>query len=79
MAWPARIPWPAAGGRGIDRLRAAAEGAVRERMRRGRIEVMPCRSVGSAIGRAMERGMPAEIVLVGAAPGGCAASRRSAS
>jgi hypothetical protein len=37
-------------------------------MRRGRIEIMACRSVDSAIGQALEQGMPDEIVLVGAAP-----------
>jgi hypothetical protein len=52
----------------LDRLQATAERAVREPMRRGRIEVVPCRSVGSAIGQAIERGRPAEIVLVGPAP-----------
>jgi hypothetical protein len=52
----------------LDLLRATAERAVREPMRRGRIEVVPCRSVASAIGQAIERGMPAEIVLVGPAP-----------
>ncbi len=52
----------------LDLLRATAERAVREPMRRGRIEIVPCRSVGSAIGQAIGRGTPAEIVLVGAAP-----------
>jgi hypothetical protein len=52
----------------LDLLRGTAERAVREPMRRGRIEVVPCRSVGSAIGQAIEQGTPAEIVLVGAAP-----------
>ena len=52
----------------LDLLRATAERAVREPMRRGRIEVVPCRSVGPAIGHAIDAGMPAEIVLVGSAP-----------
>jgi hypothetical protein len=52
----------------LEALRAAAERAVREPMRRGRIEITPCRSVQSAIGQAIEQGMPDEIVLVGAAP-----------
>jgi hypothetical protein len=52
----------------LGRLREVAEQAVREPMRRGRIEVIPCRSVQSAIGRALEHGMPDELVLVGAAP-----------
>jgi hypothetical protein len=52
----------------LDLLRTTAEAAVREPMRRGRIEVVPCRSVGSAIGQALERGIPDEIVLVGSAP-----------
>lgn len=52
----------------LEALRAAAVRAVREPMRRGRVEVTPCRSVQSAIGRAIEQGMPDEIVLVGAAP-----------
>jgi hypothetical protein len=52
----------------LEELRAAAERAVRAPMRRGRIEVTPCRSVQSAIGQAIEQGMPDEIVLVGAAP-----------
>jgi hypothetical protein len=52
----------------LDLLRATAERAVREPMRRGRIEVVPCRSVASAIGQAIERGRPSEIVLVGSAP-----------
>lgn len=52
----------------LDLLRATAERAVREPMRRGRIEVVPCRSVAAAIGQAMEQGAPAEILLVGAAP-----------
>ena len=53
----------------LDVLRATAERAVRDPMRRGRIEVVPCRSVASAIGQAIVRGTPAEIVLVGSAPG----------
>ena len=52
----------------LDALRAAAERAVRGPMRRGRIEITPCRSVQSAIGQAIEQGMPDEIILVGAAP-----------
>jgi hypothetical protein len=52
----------------LEALRAAAERAVREPMRRGRIEITPCRNVQSAIGLAIEQGMPDEIVLVGAAP-----------
>ena len=52
----------------LEALRIAAERAVREPMRRGRIEVTPCRSIQSAIGQAIEQGMPDEIVLVGAAP-----------
>ncbi|HEY3764729.1 MAG TPA: hypothetical protein VGL44_06185 [Gaiellales bacterium] len=52
----------------LEELRVTAERAVREPMRRGRIEIMPCRSVQSAIGQAIEEGMPDEIVLVGAAP-----------
>jgi hypothetical protein len=52
----------------LEGLRAAAERAVREPMRRGRIEIVPCRNVQSAIGQAIEQGMPDEIVLVGAAP-----------
>jgi hypothetical protein len=52
----------------LEALRAAAERAVRQPIRRGRIEIAPCRNVGSAIGRAIEQGMPDEIVLVGAAP-----------
>lgn len=52
----------------LEALRTAAERAVREPMRRGRIEITPCRSVQSAIGQAIEQGMPDEIVLVGAAP-----------
>jgi hypothetical protein len=52
----------------LDGLRAAAERAVREPMRRGRIEIVPCRNAQSAIGQAIEQGMPDEIVLVGAAP-----------
>jgi hypothetical protein len=51
----------------LEALRVTAERAVREPMRRGRIEITPCRSVQSAIGQALERGMPDEIVLVGAA------------
>jgi hypothetical protein len=51
----------------LEALRLIAERAVREPMRRGRIEIMPCRSVQSAIGQALEQGMPDEIVLVGAA------------
>jgi hypothetical protein len=68
---PATMPLSAGPPRLAERLellRATAERALREPMRRGRIEVVPCRSVGSAIGQAMERGVPAEIVLVGAAP-----------
>jgi hypothetical protein len=52
----------------LEALRAAAERAVREPMRRGRIQITPCRSVQSAIGQAIEQGTPDEIVLVGAAP-----------
>ncbi len=52
----------------LEALRVAAERAVREPMRRGRIEITRCRNVQSAIGVAIERGMPDEIVLVGAAP-----------
>lgn len=52
----------------LEALRIAAERAVREPMRRGRIEITPCRSVQSAIGQAIEQGMPDEILLVGAAP-----------
>ena len=51
----------------LEQLRIAAVRAVREPMRRGRVEILPCRSVQSAIGQALERGAPAEIVLVGAA------------
>ena len=52
----------------LEALRIAAVRAVREPMRRGRVEITPCRSVQSAIGEAIEQGMPDEIVLVGAAP-----------
>jgi hypothetical protein len=51
----------------LEELRTTAERAVREPMRRGRIEITPCRSVQSAIGQALEEGAPDEIVLVGAA------------
>jgi hypothetical protein len=51
----------------LERLRIAAVRAVREPMRRGRVEILPCRSVQSAIGQALGRGAPAEIVLVGTA------------
>jgi hypothetical protein len=51
----------------LEQLRIAAVRAVREPMRRGRVEILPCRSVQSAIGQALGRGAPAEIVLVGAA------------
>jgi hypothetical protein len=51
----------------LELLRVAAVRAVREPMRRGRVEILPCRSVQSAIGQALTRGAPAEIVLVGAA------------
>jgi hypothetical protein len=52
----------------LEALRVTAERAVRAPMRRGRVEVKLCRSVQSAIGQAIEQGMPDEIVLVGAAP-----------
>jgi hypothetical protein len=52
----------------LGALATAAERAIREPMRRGRIEVVPCRSVRSAIGRALEHCDADEIVLVGAAP-----------
>jgi hypothetical protein len=52
----------------LELLRTTAERAVREPMRRGRIEVLPCRNVQSALGQAIAEGMPDEIVLVGAAP-----------
>jgi hypothetical protein len=51
----------------LEQLRIAAVRAVREPMRRGRVEILPCRSVQSAIGQALGRGAPTEIVLVGAA------------
>lgn len=51
----------------LEVLRGTAERALREPMRRGRIEVVPSRSVQSAVGRAMEQGMPDEVVLVGSA------------
>ena len=51
----------------LEQLRTAAVRAVREPMRRGRVEILPCRSVRSAIAQAFERGTPDEIVLVGAA------------
>jgi hypothetical protein len=51
----------------LERLRITAVRSVREPMRRGRIEILPCRSVRSAIGQALGGGEPSEIVLVGAA------------
>jgi hypothetical protein len=68
---PATMPisaYPPRLARRLAALRIAAERAVREPMRRGRIEITPCRSVQSAIGQAIEHGAPDEIVLVGAAP-----------
>ncbi len=65
---PATMPLAAYPPRLADRLealRTTAERAVREPMRRGRIEITPCRSVQSAIGQALEQGAPDEIVLVG--------------
>jgi hypothetical protein len=51
----------------LEQLRATAVRAIREPMRRGRIEILPCRNVQSAIAQAFERGTPDEIVLVGPA------------
>jgi hypothetical protein len=51
----------------LELLRTAALRAVRQPMRRGRVEILPCRSVQSAIGQALGRGVPDEIVLVGTA------------
>jgi hypothetical protein len=51
----------------LEQLRITAVRAVREPMRRGRVEILPCRSVQSAIGQALGQGRPDEIVLVGAA------------
>jgi hypothetical protein len=68
---PATIPisaYPPRLAERLEKLRTTAERAVREPMRRGRIEITPCRSVQSAIGQAIEQEMPDEIVLVGAAP-----------
>ncbi len=51
----------------LEQLRIEAVRAVREPMRRGRVEILPCRSVQSAISQAFVRGTPDEIVLVGPA------------
>jgi hypothetical protein len=67
---PATMPisaYPTRLGERLEQLRIAAVRAVREPMRRGRVEILPCRSVQSAIGQAFGRGSPAEIVLVGPA------------
>ena len=67
---PATMPisaYPPRLGERLERLRITAVRAVREPMRRGRVEILPCRSVRSAIGQALGRGEPSEIVLVGAA------------
>lgn len=67
---PATMPisaYPPRLGERLEQLRIAAVRAVREPMRRGRVEILPCRSVQSAVGQALGRGAPAEIVLVGAA------------
>jgi hypothetical protein len=60
-AYPPRL------GERLEQLRIAAVRAVREPMRRGRVEILPCRSVQSAISQAFVRGTPDEIVLVGPA------------
>jgi hypothetical protein len=67
---PATMPisaYPPRLAEGLEQLRIAAVRAVREPMRRGRVEILPCRSVRSAIEQALGQGSPDEIVLVGAA------------